>query len=168
MAQSHGAEHPEFKEPPRVGTANAPVANGRMHRPLLCTEIGADSGVIFDLDVVEGLAESNLPVRIHACVERTCVTRTTTRSDGPGRPAFVHVLAPSLSHEGPVRVLLQITDWSGQRVFDASNTVRVRKYQPNGPACEPTAYVASVTATAHGELQVGSTLVEADRRDGSA
>ena len=64
----------------------------------------------------------------------------------------VTVREPILTSSEPVIVGLNVTDETGEPVFDSTAIVEPRKLQPNGAFCPPTAYVATVIATSDGRL----------------
>jgi hypothetical protein len=132
----------------------------------VCTAVGADSGVSFDLSPV--LAHTARPVNVRACVRNSCASITVDKptSDdlspfhGPGvwRDWFPRDLEgvvqvnDSLLAWLPVTVRLTVEDQAGNLIFDAIGRVRPHMWQPNGPGCEPTVYSAAVVATRSGRL----------------
>ena len=110
-----------------------------------CTHIGAYSGVSFDLSKV--LADAARPLHGRACVPSSCRSITVKK---PGS-RIVTVNDPSLSWL-PVTVRLTMEDQAGNPIFDGTARVQPHLWQPNGPGCEPTVYVAGVIATRTGRL----------------
>jgi len=113
-----------------------------------CSLVGADSGVSFSIDPVLGGVKGT--VRVHACVEDSCITEKFGTHNASPR---VFVPYPSATSAGTVDAVLTIEDSSGHTVFDGTATALLHINQPNGPDCPPTAYQASVTATESGTLE---------------
>jgi len=106
------------------------------------------------------------PLDVYACVESSC---TLVEIEGWERNSVrfrtqdghsvidvsrwgVTVREPILTSSEPVIVGLNVTDETGEPVFDSTAIVEPRKLQPNGAFCPPTAYVATVIATSDGRL----------------
>ena len=110
-----------------------------------CTAIGAVSGVSFDLSRVtprEGLA------LVHACVRSKCEDQTVALTQNDR----ITVVDDTLDGPGPVAVTLVIRTQQRKMIFTASGQVVLKKAQPNGPKCPPTAWYRSVLATPPGDL----------------
>jgi hypothetical protein len=78
---------------------------------------------------------------VRVCVEDRCITRQATI----GFWEMIFVPDPTLT--GPHEVEVSITidqPHSGMSLVDESGTVQVRRYQPNGPGCDPVVFAASV------------------------
>lgn len=112
-----------------------------------CSDIGATSGVTFDLSQI--LANRAGHVHVRACVEGSCVTRLASAD----RWNYVPVNVPSITGPRSVSVQLTVTDFGGRSIFDSTGDVRLHMFQPNGPDCPPTAYAAAVAATPEGQLE---------------
>jgi hypothetical protein len=115
-----------------------------------CTAVGASSGVTFNVSQITAGLTGRIQVR--ACVERSCVTRLQSAA----RWSLLSV-APGIEGPGSRSVHLTIRDVSGETVFDATTEVQLQTFQPNGPHCDPTVYVAAVSATTDGQLIQQST-----------
>jgi hypothetical protein len=111
--------------------------------PHNCTLAGATSGVTFHLDAI--LKGARSPIQATACVEAKCVPVTIS----PGNGTLVVVNDPSLTSVRPVAATLTVFA-ADRQIFNGSTSVQLHKLQPNGPDCDPTVYVASVTATTAG------------------
>ena len=113
------------------------------HSDRMCTAIGAESGVAFDLSVVL----PQYPVDVEACVENTCVHQRTSTEQSTS----IFVQDSTLTGPTEVRVSVTIT---GFRFTDAamkdSTTVQLHAVQPNGPNCPPLVYQAKVDMFANG------------------
>ena len=147
-----------------------------------CTMIGAYSGISFDLTSVLAHASMPADVHAcvqSSCVSFTveqwgtgggvvCFADSCRRGRTWGKgykihapPAEMHswdggfpvmqVYDPSLSWL-PVTVRLNVTDQTGNLIFDSSTRVQAHIHQPNGPNCEPTVYQGSVVAMRTGRL----------------
>jgi hypothetical protein len=106
------------------------------------------------------------PLDVYACVESSCTLLTIEgweRNSVSFRTRDGHsvtdvsrwgvtVREPMLTSSEPVIVGLNVTDQTGNQVFDSTAVVQVQKLQPNGPYCSPTVYVASVIAMRDGRL----------------
>jgi hypothetical protein len=130
-----------------------------------CTESGPGSSeVTFRFMSLRDYAAP--PLDVYACVESSC-TVLTIEGWERNRVSFrtqdghsvidvsrwaVTVREPMLTSSEPVMVLLEVTDHTGDPVFDSTTIVQPRKLQPNGASCPPTAYVATVVATSDGRL----------------
>jgi hypothetical protein len=110
-----------------------------------CTLIGAYSGVSFELSQV--LEDAARPVHGRACVRSSCRSITVKKLGS----RIVTVNDPALSWL-PVTVRLTMEDQAGNPIFDGTARVQPHVWQPNGPGCEPTVYVAGVVATRTGRL----------------
>lgn len=113
-----------------------------------CTVIGAPSGVGV---TILGLPRS-APLVVEVCVSTTCTT-TTSAADSTA-PVFVENAA--VTSNGPTELTVAIRNQDGKTVVPVTHLVtHPRKHQPNGPDCEPTAYVADVTAGVRGVVETG-------------
>lgn len=118
--------------------------------PTICTQVGAESGVVFEYAKVvrDG---SRGPLTVRACVESACETRKVGLNQG-----FYSMVAgrEELQTGGgePVKVRLTIHDVRGHAVFAGETTVTPSKLQPNGPSCPPTAWAGRVNARGEGQL----------------
>jgi hypothetical protein len=109
--------------------------------PRECTAIGAEPGVTFYLrDVL-----ANRPSRVRVCVEDTCVIRLAEI----GRWEMIFVPDSTLTGTEEVEVSVMVFPLSGRALVDES-TVQTRRYQPNGPGCDPVVFVASVDVSDDG------------------
>ncbi len=118
--------------------------------PSICTQIGAESGIVFEYaNVVRN--GSRGPLAVRACVEAECKSQEVSLSQGSyslvaGREALQ-------TGEGEsVEVRLTIHDVRGHSVFTGKATVIPTTLQPNGPSCPPTAWVGQVTARGDGQM----------------
>jgi hypothetical protein len=116
-----------------------------------CSLVDADSGVEFDVTATFAAAPGLL--RVHACIESTCVDRPVGPSDPPG----FFVPDPSLGDPSMVQVGVTIRDAAGAFVMRARRRVQLQSFMPNGAGCDPTRYRAHVATTDSGALtQAGS------------
>ena len=111
-----------------------------------CNDVGATSGVTFDVSQIT--ADRTGHVHVRACVEGSCVTRIASAT----RWNQVPVNDPLIAGPGSVSVHLTITEPNGRSIFDETTEIQLHILQPNGPDCPPTAYVAAVAATPDGQL----------------
>ena len=121
--------------------------------PPTCTLIGADSGVGFHVPA-ELLAEPTGDYRLHACAGDSCIDWVARGGEMTGRTSPL----PPRAGTGELIARLTVTHadsatGSDEVVFDASTSVELRLYEPNGPACEPHALQGSVRATVDGRLE---------------
>lgn len=112
-----------------------------------CTAIGAEPGVSFDLRQI--VAEESGQVDVRACVRDVCVEHLASS----GRWEIFFINDPSLTGPRTVTVRLVVTSPSGRRILDETAEVDVRRFQPNGPGCDPIVSIASVEATTDGHLE---------------
>jgi hypothetical protein len=121
------------------------------HKDLMCTAIGAEPGVSFNLAGV--LSED--PVDVEVCVESTCVHRRA--SLGQWRTIFVQDQTLTRPTGVPVRVTIKRRG-SDSTILEDTTTVQLYQIQPNGPDCPPTVYQGAVDVRADGihELPDGS------------
>ena len=113
-----------------------------------CTLIGAVSGVSFDFSQV---APRIGPVLLHACVRTKCRDETVD----PGVNTKIIVTDDTLDGPGPVAVTLVVRSSAQKVIFNANADVALKKTQPNGPKCPPTAWYGSVSALQGGKLVAG-------------
>jgi len=106
------------------------------------------------------------PLDVYACVESSCTLVTIEgweRNSVSFRTQDEHsvidvsrwgvtVREPILTSSGPLIVGLNVTDQTGELVFDSTAIVEPRRLQPNGTFCPPTIYVATVVATSDASL----------------
>jgi hypothetical protein len=84
---------------------------------------------------------TNKPATVRVCIEDTCVTRQAKIG------FWEMIFVPDSTLTGPREVDVSITvvrPPSKMTLVDASGTVQVRRYQPNGPGCDPVVFAASV------------------------
>jgi hypothetical protein len=106
------------------------------------------------------------PLDVYACVESSCTLVTIEgwqRNSVSFRTQDGHsvidvsrwgvtVREPMLTSSEPLIVGLNVTDQTGELVFDSTAIVEPRRLQPHGTFCPPTVYVATVVATSDGRL----------------
>jgi hypothetical protein len=111
--------------------------------PRDCTTIGAEPGVTFHLrDVL-----TNRLATVRVCVEDRCVTRQAKI----GLWEMIFVRDSTLT--GPEEVDVSVTvvrPLSRTTLLDESATIQARRYQPNGPGCDPVVFAASVDVAEDG------------------
>jgi hypothetical protein len=111
--------------------------------PQECTAIGAEPGVTFYLrDVL-----TDKPVTVGVCVEARCATRRAKI----GLWEMIFVRDSTLT--GPEEVDVSVTvvrPLSRTTLLDESATIQARRYQPNGPGCDPVVFAASVDVAEDG------------------
>ena len=113
-----------------------------------CTLIGASSSGVGV--TTQGLPRS-APLVVEVCVGRTCTTATST-GDSTAR---ILVGNAAITSDGPTDLTVAIRSMDGKVVMPVTHVVtHPRKYQPNGPDCEPTVYVADVSAGSSGVVEV--------------
>lgn len=111
-----------------------------------CTAIGASSGVGV---TTLGLPRS-APLVVEVCVSTTCTT-TTSVADSTA-PLFL--VNDAVTSDGPTALTVAIRSQDGKTLVPVTHLVtHPRKHQPNGPDCEPTVYVADVTAGVRGVVE---------------
>jgi len=102
-----------------------------------CTAIGAESGVSVDISG-QGRGE---PITATACVEGHCSDTSVQEADGP-----IFIANSKVTSEEPTRVTVTVRRQSGAVLVPSrETTVTPKRVQPNGPDCDPTAYVATVS-----------------------
>src|SRR3954449_9627603 len=102
-----------------------------------CTAVGAESGVSVAISG-QGRAE---PLRVTACVEGHCSDTSAQGADGP-----IFIANSRVTSERPTRVTVTVRRQSGAVLVPVrETTVTPKRVQPNGPDCDPTAYVATVS-----------------------
>ncbi len=108
-----------------------------------CTQLGALSGVRFDVDA--WAARHLTAAEATACVQDVCATVEITH------PMLLFVKG-EFDGPGTAHVKLTIRDASRRVLFDAQASVPLSIRQPNGPKCEPTVWQAVVSPGANGRL----------------
>jgi hypothetical protein len=121
------------------------------NKDLMCTAIGAEPGVGFNL---AGVLTQD-PVDVKVCVESTCVHRRASL----GRWRTIFVQDQTLT--GPTVVPVTVTikrRGSDSTILEDTTTVQLHQAQPNGPDCPPMVYQGAVDVRADGihELSDGS------------
>lgn len=102
-----------------------------------CTSIGAQSGVSVDISG-QGRGE---PITATVCVEGQCSDTSVKGAEGP-----IFIANSKVTSEEPTRVTVTVRRQSGAVIVPPrETTVRPTRVQPNGPGCDPTAYVATVS-----------------------
>lgn len=129
-----------------AGTVVAGCSSGA--EQVNCTLIGAVSGVSFDFSQI---APRIGPVLLHACVRTKCRDETID----PDATTKILVTDDTLDGPGPVAVTLVIRSSAQKVIFNESAEVALKKTQPNGPKCPPTAWYESVSALQGGKLVAG-------------
>ena len=111
-----------------------------------CTLIGASSGVGV---TTLGLPRS-APLVVEVCVGATCTTATSMA----GSTARIFVDNAAITSDEPTDLTVGIRTQDGTAVVPVTHVVtHPRKFQPNGPSCEPTVYVSAVTAGVSGVVE---------------
>jgi hypothetical protein len=110
--------------------------------PTACGLVGAESGVGVVLDA--SLVPAATPVTVTACAGQTCQTQSYTTTDS------ARFFVMSLD-SGQASVTVSVVK-ANHQIFAGTTTIETVKNQPNGPACGPTVWGASVTAHANGQL----------------
>jgi hypothetical protein len=111
-----------------------------------CTTIGASSGV----SVATPSLPRSAPLVIEVCVGTTCTTNTSVAD--VTMPLFV--VNDALTSEEPTDLTVAIRSKDGKTLVPATHVVtHPVKHQPNGPDCQPTAYVVAVTAGVKGVVE---------------
>jgi hypothetical protein len=106
--------------------------------PRDCTTIGAEPGVTFHLrDVL-----TNRLATVRVCVEDRCVTRQAKI----GLWEMIFVPDPTLTGPREVDVSIAVAQPPAENIalVNESAIVQARRYQPNGPGCDPVVFAASV------------------------
>jgi hypothetical protein len=118
-----------------------------------CTLMAAIPGVSFEVPV--GLfPDAAASYHVHACANESCMD---WNAHG-GEPTVNSVALPSGKWPGAVTARLTITHIDPAKgieavVFDASTSVEVTLYSPNGASCEPHVFAGSARATTDGHLE---------------
>ena len=114
-----------------------------------CSAIGATSGITVTLSGLPTAARTGHAV---LCENTTCSARDLTPDLG-----LLQVDDQKINDAAQVTVQLVVTDPStGKRLFDDSSKVTLRKIEPNGPGCGPTAWQAVLTIGSDGKLSQSS------------
>jgi hypothetical protein len=121
--------------------------------PPACTLVGAASGVMFEIPAAL-VPDAAASYRLRACADESCMEWDTHG----GEPTMNGVALPSGDWPGLVTARLTITRIDAatnaeEIILDASTSVEVTLYEPNGPDCEPHVFMGSVRATADGRLE---------------
>lgn len=123
--------------------------------PFGCTDAGCESGVLFTLD--RNLVLDTV-YRVEVCVEDRCVEgdlQVGSGADGTDGPlslvigAFEDSVFYRLGERqvrGTHDVSLTVHAADGELLVEWEGTAEFNRTQPNGPFCEPTCWLAEVTA----------------------
>lgn len=111
----------------------------------ICSGVGASNTVIVTFDHV--VTPSAEPISVTACVNGQCHSQSSDRVEGS---AF-GVEFPSIPSDATVHVSVRVRK-ANRTVFTGSTTTHTRKFQPAGPGCPPTVWIARVTAHPNGVL----------------
>ena len=137
-----------------AGVSVLPLLSGcDLINPQTCTLSGASPGVNFDVPAAL-LPNAAATYMLRACADESCVEWD---SHG-GEPTYRTVALPAGDWPGVVTARLSITHTDPatsveEVVFDATTSVTVRLYSPNGPGCEPHVFAGAARATPHGRLE---------------
>jgi hypothetical protein len=118
-----------------------------------CSLVGAIPGVSVEVPAAL-LPDAAAFYRLRVCADDSCMDWDTHG----GEPAGTGVALPSGHWPGAVTARLTITHIDPatsveQVVFDASTSVEVTLFEPNGPGCEPNVFAGSARATTEGHLE---------------
>ncbi len=121
--------------------------------PQMCTLSDAIPGVTIDVQAAL-LPNAAAAYRLHACADESCMEWDTHG----GEPTYVTVALPAGDWPGVVTARLSITHIDPatsveEVVFDATTSVEVKLYEPNGPGCEPHVFAGAAKATTDGRLE---------------
>ena len=126
-------------------------APGGTAPPLICTQIGCESGVEFDL--AQSLVEDR-SYEIEACADTFCRSDTVDIPTGfSGRRVQelevaldrILLILPEADYAGRRRVSLLVRDAeSGEVLAQVEDDVEFERLQPNGPDCPPVCWFARV------------------------
>ena len=127
-----------------MAVAGLVVTAGCSHMERACTSAGAESGVV----VVVPKPWPTQTVVVTACVGGSCRTDGSAGLDGPlAHEGLVFVRHPAVTARA-TQATIAVRDGEGQDVVPATMvTVRPSTVTPNGPRCDPTAYVGRATVT---------------------
>jgi hypothetical protein len=109
--------------------------------PKACTSIGAESGVVVNLD--HGVLPTTGLVLLRACVNGVCNSQGYTSR--PRLTTRLWVPVTPVPTDAEVHVSVRVTS-SSQLVFAGSTRAHSYKNQPNGPGCDPTVWDVGVIA----------------------
>ena len=96
---------------------------------------------------------TSAPLTITACIDGRCGSQTFRgfHKDSLARGWFVEV--PTVPADADVRVSVKAVA-NSRVIFNGSTTAHTRKFQPNGPDCDPTVW--RVDLAAHGKTRLTS------------
>ena len=117
-------------------------ATSAPEEPRICTEIGCQSGVSFDLGELPSSAR-----RATVCVDSRCRTFERVREQPP---TVVFVALADVRAKRQVRAVLRVPARRGRGRIVAELPVTLRGTRPNGPGCPPVCFQASVRYDAGG------------------
>jgi len=122
------------------------------HEDRMCSAIGAEPGVNFDLKEVL----TKRPLDVKVCVDSTCVHRRA--SVGRGSSIFVEDQALNAPTMVPVTVVIS-RPGADRPVMEKSTNVQLSKVQPNGPDCPPLVYQAAVDVRSDGIYELHGPVI---------
>lgn len=115
----------------------------------MCTAVGCSSG----LTVAGPYFVQNQHVKwMRVCVAGSCRTAGVPLNSGAGFLGESLVPTAALQVHTPVKVSVTLETASHTRLVSADGSIRLRKTAPNGVACGPVCYQASVTVHPNGTL----------------
>jgi len=109
-----------------------------------CTLIGADSNVQFGYSKVLRPGPSR-DITVRVCLGAVC--HTVHEPAGRSQREAQQFGGSGIHGADPIAVRLTITDGSGHPIFRGHTVVTPQQFQPNGPACPPTVWMAGVEAS---------------------
>lgn len=119
--------------------------------PRLCTQIGCESYLLFELDVD---LQPGLRYELEACVDGECTSETIvvdrngfSRSGAIGIDAHRDTVGVTLfgdDYSGRHQVSLTVIGGPGGIARMAAEGIEFERVQPNGPGCEPVCWQAIV------------------------
>lgn len=110
-----------------------------------CSSIGASNG--FSVTINLPATTQSRATSIQTCVANVCQARG---GHGLDTEKVVSVDNDSVPQSNQVSVVVRLLDGPGLRLAGGKTEVATRQVQPNGPGCEPTVWIAHVTANATG------------------
>jgi len=121
-----------------------------------CTTIGCTSQVVVDIHALSGKI-ADKPFQTVLCVQGDCQMQAGTISGSSAMLTVVKQIGvnggPTFDPTKPVPVTLTVTTRDGTNVVDAKGSATLHKLTPNGEACGPVCFQATLQLS-------GSTLAE--------
>ena len=116
--------------------------------PIACTKMGGTNGV--RLEIPKALFVASGDVRFTVCSDTDCASATAVLYSFPDDPTSPQQRGAGVTFAdlartfapGEVKVTVELRGSQGQLVAERTETIRLKRYYPNGKECDGDGYVS--------------------------